>query len=196
MTILCAQPKRLSAWQRYGVFVGCVALVYAVGVLALRAALLPALRETRVLGEVPARVSSKAPSLPFGDSGAKQSNRQMQSPARRTPTVEMVSGASADEPRIFVVHNLLSDAECDHLISLALKRGLKNSLITPYGSHDLVESTTRTNKQAWLEYGEDDVVRGIEERIGKLTKTYPEQGENLQVLVPQLSCAKCTAQHL
>lgn len=45
-----------------------------------------------------------------------------------------------------------------------------------------MESSTRTNRQAWLEYGEDHIVKGIEERIAKLTKTYPEQGENMQVL--------------
>jgi len=176
MTMLYSKPKRLSAWQRYAIFVGCMALVYGMGVMALRAAIMPVLQES------PGRINSKAPSLQFGIGGPKQSTRHMQSPARHKPWVEIVSGASADEPRIFIVHNLLSDAECDHLISLALKKGLKSSLITPYGSHDLVESTTRTNKQAWLEYGEDDIVKGIEERIAKLTKTYPEQGENLQVL--------------
>jgi len=175
MTMLYSKPKRLSAWQRYAIFVGCMALVYGMGVMALRAAIMPVLQES------PGRINSKAPSLQFGIGGPKQSTRHMQSPARHKPWVEIVSGASADEPRIFIVHNLLSDAECDHLISLALKKGLKSSLITPYGSHDLVESTTRTNKQAWLEYGEDDIVKGIEERIAKLTKTYPEQGENLQV---------------
>ena len=187
MTMLYSKPKRLSAWQRYSIFVGCMALVYAIGVMAMRAALMPVLQES------PGRVNSKAPSLQFGIGGPKQSTRHMQSPARHTPWVEMVSGASADEPRIFIVHNLLSDAECDHLISLALKKGLKSSLITPYGSHDLVESTTRTNKQAWLEYGEDEIVKGIEERIAKLTKTYPEQGENLQV---QLHVPMHVTQHL
>jgi len=93
-----------------------------------------------------------------------------------------VSGTNVDEPRIFIIHNLLSDAECEHLIGLALKRGLTASLITPYGSHDLVESTTRTNKQAWLEFGEDAIVKHIEERVARVTKTYPGQGEDLQVL--------------
>jgi hypothetical protein len=50
-----------------------------------------------------------------------------------------------------------------------------------HGSHGLVESTTRTNKAAWLEFEEDDVVESIEKRIATLTHTTPEQGENLQV---------------
>jgi hypothetical protein len=33
------------------------------------------------------------------------------------------------------------------VIKLGVEKGLKTALITPYGTHELVESTTRTNKQ-------------------------------------------------
>lgn len=33
------------------------------------------------------------------------------------------------------------------MMKLGQVKGLKTALITPYGTHDLVESTTRTNKQ-------------------------------------------------
>ena len=159
------KPTRLSAWQRNALCFVFVGIIYVVGVAVLRVSLKRRLS-----------VSSKAPGSHFG---------QAQGSAGKIPSVQpwvqMVSGGEIDEPRIFVIHDLLNDAECEHLIALALSKGLKKSLITPYGSHDLVESSTRTNRQAWLEYGEDHIVKGIEERIAKLTKTYPEQGENMQV---------------
>lgn len=181
---------RISAWQRYALFVFIVGILYVIAAMAIKTAVRQALH-------VQEPVNSKAPSIESkavhfesaGEVGGKLSNRFMQSAdeARKVPWVEMVSGKSIDEPRVFIVHDLLSEQECEHLIALALKRGLQNSLITPYGSHELVESSTRTNKQAWLEFGEDKIVKGIEERIAQLTQTYPEQGENLQVPTPTRS---------
>ena len=166
MTAKAGRSAKLSAWQRYALF------VFAVGVGYTCVAAF--LYRERWSG-----TQHLAPSL----QRAAPSTGPVRSPARGSPSpwVETVSGTSVDEPRVFIIHNLLSDTECEHLIALALKRGLKASLITPYGSHDLVESTTRTNKQAWLEFGEDAIVKNVEERIGRVTKTYPEQGENLQV---------------
>mmetsp|Transcript_4640 Transcript_4640/g.10272 ORF Transcript_4640/g.10272 Transcript_4640/m.10272 type:complete len:333 (-) Transcript_4640:2-1000(-) len=86
------------------------------------------------------------------------------------------------EPRIFIIHNLISQAECEHLISLAKEKGLQAALITPYGTHTLVESSTRTNKQAWLDYAQDRVVSRIEKTLADITRTTPEHGENLQIL--------------
>jgi hypothetical protein len=180
--MLGKSAARLSLWQRYILFVVIVGIIYMICVAALQASLQPALHEEKPF-------KSQAPSLQSGHVHdimvGSQSKREMQSPAaaRKTgPWLETVSGKNVDEPRIFIVHDLVNEAECAHLIALALKRGLQNSLITPYGSHDLVESTTRTNKQAWLEYAEDAIVTTVEERIAKITKTYPEQGENMQVL--------------
>jgi len=154
-----------------------VGIIYVIGVGVLRASLLrQALPEN-------GPIKSKAPSLQFQNSLGSR----VPTTSSMTPWLEMVSGKNVDEPRIFIVHNIINEAECEHLIALALKRGLQKSLITPYGSHNLVESSTRTNMQAWLEYAEDAVVIGIEERIAKITKTYPEQGENMQVLSSLLS---------
>ncbi|EKX39441.1 hypothetical protein GUITHDRAFT_114401 [Guillardia theta CCMP2712] len=115
---------------------------------------------------------SKAPSL------ERRSMTNLGGMAKKSTWIETVSV----DPRIFIVHNLLTEEECDHLVSLALQKGLSASLITPYGTNKLVESTTRTNKQAWLDFQQDDVVKRVEDKIAKLTKTTPEQGENLQVL--------------
>ena len=57
-------------------------------------------------------------------------------------------------PRIFLVENLLTHAECDHLIKAGEDKGMDVALITPYGSNKLVPSSTRTNTAAWLTYGQ------------------------------------------
>ncbi|KAJ1472310.1 hypothetical protein T484DRAFT_1975626 [Baffinella frigidus] len=86
------------------------------------------------------------------------------------------------EPRVFLVHNILSLSECDHLIALAKRHGMQKALIQPYGESGLVESSTRTNTAAWLNFKEDSVVASLEEKMAALTGTTPEQAENLQIL--------------
>jgi len=86
------------------------------------------------------------------------------------------------DPRIFILHNLLSKEECEHLKSLGVMTGMEKALIIPYGGKDLVESTTRTNTAAWLDYNQDDVVTRLERMLANVTNTEPENGENLQIL--------------
>eukprot|EP00288_Rhodomonas_lens_P012621 CAMPEP_0177710196 /NCGR_PEP_ID=MMETSP0484_2-20121128/11206_1 /TAXON_ID=354590 /ORGANISM="Rhodomonas lens, Strain RHODO" /LENGTH=325 /DNA_ID=CAMNT_0019221861 /DNA_START=352 /DNA_END=1329 /DNA_ORIENTATION=- len=88
----------------------------------------------------------------------------------------------SESPRIVVIHNMLSHSECDHLINLAKAEGMDVALIQPYGSHELVPSSTRTNTQAWLEPRQDAIVADIEDRIAEVSGTTQDQGENLQVL--------------
>eukprot|EP00960_Hanusia_phi_P060159 764419-Hanusia_phi.AAC.6 len=125
---------------------------------------------------------SKAPSLERRSMAGRASMTEL---GKKLTWIETVS----QDPRIFIIHNLLTEDECDHLVALALKKGLSASLITPYGTNKLVESTTRTNKQAWLDFQQDDIVKRIEDKIAKITKTTPEQGENLQVRL----CSKASA---
>jgi len=179
---------KISVWKRHSIFVFVVGMVYTIAVIAL----LKAARFQDHVSDVSEHESerSTAPTAPnftdmhvvhaaaYGDIHRK---KDVQSLAYTTPYVEMVSGTSADEPRIFIVHNLLTEAECEHLISLALRRGLQHAHARKLNIGDS-EWKRGTNKQVWLGYHEDHVVKGIEERIAKLTKTYPEQGENLQVL--------------
>eukprot|EP00889_Picochlorum_renovo_P004771 jgi/Picre1/31801/NNA_007150.t1 len=61
-------------------------------------------------------------------------------------------------PRAYVLHNFLSDEECDHLISL--------------GKGSLHKSSVH----------EDDVVTAIEKRIATVTMLPEENGESLQLL--------------
>ena len=47
---------------------------------------------------------------------------------------------------------------------------------------DLVESTSRTNTAAWLDFKQDKTVARLEEILAEVTGTDPEFGENLQIL--------------
>mmetsp|Transcript_49750 Transcript_49750/g.121456 ORF Transcript_49750/g.121456 Transcript_49750/m.121456 type:complete len:314 (-) Transcript_49750:45-986(-) len=85
-------------------------------------------------------------------------------------------------PRIFILHNLLTPTEAQHLKSLGLIKGMESALIIPYGQKDLVQSSTRTNTAAWLAFGQDAVVRRLEQALADVTETTPQHGENLQIL--------------
>lgn len=107
------------------------------------------------------------------------------------------------DPKIMYVHNLISREAAEHLISLASIKGMERAVITPYGSSQLTVSTVRTNSAAWLgahffflkivcafltlslsppDYHQDEIVTAVENRIAKITRTRPEQGESVQVL--------------
>lgn len=107
----------------------------------------------------------------------RPSRPSLQAESRRL-WIETISS----EPRIFLIHNLITREECEHLIQLGQEKGLQPALITPYGTHTLVESSTRTNKQAWLDFGQDSIVTRIEQNLADITRTQPEHGENLQIL--------------
>eukprot|EP00292_Cryptomonas_paramecium_P008403 CAMPEP_0113691782 /NCGR_PEP_ID=MMETSP0038_2-20120614/18677_1 /TAXON_ID=2898 /ORGANISM="Cryptomonas paramecium" /LENGTH=279 /DNA_ID=CAMNT_0000613535 /DNA_START=30 /DNA_END=866 /DNA_ORIENTATION=+ /assembly_acc=CAM_ASM_000170 len=102
--------------------------------------------------------------------------------ARTTKSKKLWIETISTHPRIFIIHNLITLQECEHLINLGFQKGLEPALITPYGTHTLVESSTRTNKQAWLEFGQDSVVTRIEKTLAEITNTDPVNGENLQIL--------------
>ena len=84
-------------------------------------------------------------------------------------------------PRIYILHNVVSKEEAAHLKSLGIIKGMEKALIIPYGGKDLIESSTRTNTAAWLDFAQDEVVRKVERAFADFTGTDPENGENLQV---------------
>ena len=71
---------------------------------------------------------------------------------------------------------------CDHLIQLGISKGMQRAQIIPYGGNQLIDSSTRTNTAAWLNYHQDAVVTRIENELAKYTKTHPLDGESLQIL--------------
>ncbi|EER94254.1 hypothetical protein BDA96_01G265300 [Sorghum bicolor] len=84
-------------------------------------------------------------------------------------------------PRAFLHKGFLSDAECDHLIVLA-KDKLEKSMVADNESGKSVQSEVRTSSGMFLEKKQDEVVRGIEERIAAWTFLPPENGESIQIL--------------
>ena len=103
-------------------------------------------------------------------------------PALLRPDFWIETVSDVPGPRIYVLHNMLSAAECEHLKALGVMAGMEKALIIPYGGKDLVESTTRTNTAAWLDFQQDDVVSRVERILANVTNTEPENGENLQIL--------------
>jgi hypothetical protein len=88
------------------------------------------------------------------------------------------------EPRVSLIHNLVTPEEAKHLIFLGAKKGMQKALIIPYGQKHLTQSTTRTNSAAWLDFGQDDVVKKVEKAYAEITGLPEENGENLQVCPP------------
>ncbi|XP_047316044.1 probable prolyl 4-hydroxylase 4 isoform X1 [Impatiens glandulifera] len=85
------------------------------------------------------------------------------------------------KPRAFVYEGFLTDAECDHLISLA-KSELTRSHVADNESGDSKLSEVRTSSGMFIEKAKDPIVSGIEEKIALLTFLPKENGEDIQVL--------------
>ena len=85
------------------------------------------------------------------------------------------------EPRAFILHNFLSDEECDHLISLADPH-LHKSTVVDSKTGGSVDSDVRTSSGTFLGMHQDDVVTAIEKRLALVTMIPEENGESLQIL--------------
>lgn len=83
------------------------------------------------------------------------------------------------EPKIILLHNFLSDAECQHLKSLADQIGLKRS--TVQGEKNEIHQD-RTSSTVNLKKQHDEIVKKIEQRAAMLCTLPPENIENLQVV--------------
>ena len=84
-------------------------------------------------------------------------------------------------PRIFVVRNFLSDAECDHMITIARAKIERSTTVDPE-TGGLITVDGRTSSSTFFWIGHDPVVTAIEERIANLVNIPVVNGEGLQVL--------------
>lgn len=85
------------------------------------------------------------------------------------------------EPRAYLLHNFLSDEECDHLIGLG-KPSLRKSSVVDSKTGGSVDSDVRTSSGTFLMHHQDDIVTAIENRIATVTMIPEENGESLQIL--------------
>jgi len=84
-------------------------------------------------------------------------------------------------PRIVVFGSLLSDAECEELIALARPRLARSlTVATQTGGEEVNQD--RTSNGMFFQRGENELVRRIEARIGRLVNWPVEHGEGLQIL--------------
>ncbi|CAN6180675.1 unnamed protein product [Urochloa humidicola] len=89
--------------------------------------------------------------------------------------------AVSSQPRIFVYKGLLSEEECDHLVSLGKKK-VPRSMVADNESNKSVMSEVRTSSSTFLDKRQDPVVSRIEERIAAWTFLPEENAENIQIL--------------
>lgn len=84
-------------------------------------------------------------------------------------------------PRAYVLHEFLSDEECDHIIGLA-KPQLEKSSVVDSTTGGSVDSEVRTSSGTFLRYHQDEVVSRIARRIAAVTMLPEENAESMQVL--------------
>lgn len=84
-----------------------------------------------------------------------------------------------NEPKIYIIDNFISDQECNHLINLTEGR-LKKAGVT--GNGKIVNSSSRTNRNCWINHNNDIVTTNLCNRVSKLVKLPIERSENLQLL--------------
>jgi prolyl 4-hydroxylase len=84
-------------------------------------------------------------------------------------------------PRVVVFGSLLSDQECDELIGLATPRLARSlTVATKTGGEEV--NADRTSSGMFFQRGENELVRRLEERIGRVLNWPVENGEGLQIL--------------
>ncbi|MEP6607805.1 MAG: 2OG-Fe(II) oxygenase [Burkholderiaceae bacterium] len=94
-------------------------------------------------------------------------------------TVEMLFVIAA--PRVVLFGNLLSDEECDQLISLSRDRVQRSSVVNAStGAYDI--HPHRTSAGTYFRRGENELLQRIEHRIAELVDCPVEHGEPIQVL--------------
>ncbi len=86
-----------------------------------------------------------------------------------------------NNPRVVVFGGLLADEECDALIEFAKPRLARSlTVATKTGGEEV--NADRTSNGMFFQRGENELIRRIEDRIGRLVNWPVENGEGLQVL--------------
>jgi prolyl 4-hydroxylase len=116
------------------------------------------------------------PAVPVPEPQLDESPLYLDAGDRRVYVVQTMAS-----PRIVVFGGLLSDEECDQLIALARPRLARSlTVATKTGGEEV--NADRTSNGMFFQRGENELVRRIEDRIGRLLNWPVENGEGLQIL--------------
>jgi len=85
------------------------------------------------------------------------------------------------KPRAWVVRDLLTEEECDHLVHMSEHR-LQRSGVVDVENGGPVESNIRTSQGTFLSRGGDEIIKRVEDKIAQWSMIPKENGEGLQVL--------------
>jgi len=85
-----------------------------------------------------------------------------------------------NQPYIYpkILYNFLTANECNQLLSVAIKKGLIDSMVSGF-INDVKE---RKSKQCWLSYQNDEIVKIIFDKVESLIKIPKHQYEEMQVV--------------
>lgn len=99
----------------------------------------------------------------------------------KTPDREIQILFALKAPRIVLLGNLLSDAECDDLIRYSETRMQRSPVVSDVDGKSEVNAS-RTSRGAMFQRGESELIARIEARLAALTRWPAENGEGLQLL--------------
>lgn len=119
--------------------------------------------------------STPQPSRPLSMQLAEMPN-SLQTPDRAVQMLFVI-----ESPRVVLFGNLLSDEECDLLISQSRDKLQRSSVVNAStGAYDV--HPHRTSSGTYFKRGENELLQRIEKRIAELVDCPIEQGEPIQVL--------------
>lgn len=98
-------------------------------------------------------------------------------PIESNPNVKVLSRT----PRIYLIENFLTPAECDHIIKEASAKLVRSTIIDTDTGGETVDNS-RTSYGMDFEFHKDSILKNIEKRIATYTQIPVEYGEVLQVL--------------
>ncbi|HWL73951.1 MAG TPA: 2OG-Fe(II) oxygenase [Burkholderiaceae bacterium] len=135
----------------------------------------PAIVEVAVDGAAASETNSTQRSRPLSTHLAEMPN-SLQTPDRAVEMLFVI-----ESPRVVLFGNLLSDEECDLLISQSRDKLQRSSVVNAStGAYDV--HPHRTSSGTYFKRGENELLQRIEQRIAELVDCPIEQGEPIQVL--------------
>ena len=127
------------------------------------------------VGTAPDAAAARQPSRPLSAQLAEMPN-SLDTPDRAVEMLFVI-----ESPRVVLFGNLLSDDECDLLISQSRDKLQRSSVVNAStGAYDV--HPHRTSSGTYFKRGENELLQRIEKRIAELVDCPIEQGEPIQVL--------------